>query len=60
MDFFKNKTFSDLSSPPISELRKRTRILVIDDDSNAFPVALLKKEGYAIDYWPSRLLKNLL
>jgi CheY-like chemotaxis protein len=49
---FSRKTISDIPSPPLEELRKRARILVVDDDENSFPVELLKKEGYAIDYWP--------
>jgi CheY-like chemotaxis protein len=37
---------------PADEARKRARILVIDDDKEAFPVQLLQKEGYNIHYWP--------
>jgi CheY-like chemotaxis protein len=37
---------------PADEGRKRARILVIDDDADAFPVKLIEKEGYNIQYWP--------
>src|SRR5205823_3756955 len=36
---------------PLSELRKRARILVVDDDPTAFPHKLLTKEGYNVTYW---------
>jgi len=38
---------------PIAEARKRARILVIDDEPDAFPVKLLESEGYNITYWES-------
>ncbi|MBE3040170.1 MAG: hypothetical protein IMZ62_15340 [Chloroflexi bacterium] len=46
------KKVADLGRLPLSELRKRTRILVIDDDENSFPFTILRNEGYAIDHWP--------
>jgi len=47
------KTFQDLRLQlPLSEIRKRARILVIDDDEQAFPSALLLREGYNVVYWP--------
>ncbi|MBM4083665.1 MAG: response regulator [Planctomycetes bacterium] len=53
MDWFRRrKKIEDLPAPPVGELRKRTRILVIDDDPHSFPFDTLRKEGYAIDYWP--------
>jgi len=39
------------SSLDFEELKKRTRIVVIDDE-NTFPVKLFKNEGYSIDEWP--------
>lgn len=33
------------------EARRRARILVVDDDDEAFPVKLLRGEGYNIQYW---------
>ncbi len=35
----------------LPELKRRAKILVIDDDPHAFPVDLLRKEGYSIEYW---------
>lgn len=37
---------------PHTELVKRTRILVIDDEETAFPFEILRNEGYCIDHWP--------
>ena len=42
---------------PLSELRKRARILVVDDDPTAFPHKLLTKEGYNVTYW--RTIDNI-
>lgn len=37
---------------PLVELRKRCKILVIDDEEASFPTAALKNDGYTIDWWP--------
>lgn len=37
---------------PFSELKKRCKILVIDDEEASFPTAALKNDGYTIDWWP--------
>ena len=52
MGLFKKRKIADLPAPPVAELRKRTRILVIDDDPHSFPFDTLRREGYAIDHWP--------
>src|SRR5215211_3686491 len=36
----------------IATLRKRVKIIVVDDDKNAFPVKALQGDGYSIEYWP--------
>jgi len=46
------KTLPDVSPVPLDELRKRARILVVDDDETSFPLELIRNEGYCIDYWP--------
>jgi len=52
MFWCKKKKISDIvPSLPFSEIRKRVRILVIDDDEKAFPYELLNKEGYNVHYW---------
>ena len=48
----KKLTIADLPAPSLSELKKRTKILVIDDDENSFPFELLRREGYSIEHWP--------
>jgi len=51
---FQRQKLSDVSlEVPLEELRKRARIAVVDDDLNAFPLRVLVREGYAIDYFPS-------
>ncbi len=51
--FSKRKSLVSLATPlPLRELKKRTKIVVIDDDENAFPVKALQDEGYTIEYWP--------
>lgn len=52
MALFRQKKVADLLPPPVAELRKRTRIVVIDDDPHSFPLDTLRREGYAIDHWP--------
>lgn len=47
----KKKLISELRTLPFSELKKRTRIIVIDDDPNSFPIETIKQEGYAIEQW---------
>src|SRR4051812_6112328 len=51
--FWKNK-FLELesikSNMDFDELKKRTRIVVIDDE-DSFPVNLFLSEGYTIDKW---------
>jgi DNA-binding response OmpR family regulator len=42
---------------PFDQAKKRASILVIDDDETAFPVELLRSEGYNIQQWT--ILKNL-
>lgn len=52
--------FSKSLKLPIEEARKRARILVVDNDPNAFPVELLRAEGYNIQQWLElKSLRNL-
>ncbi|WP_163714530.1 response regulator [Mangrovibacterium lignilyticum] len=41
----KHKTYD------FNELKKRIRIVVVDDEEDSFPVKLFQTEGYAIDKW---------
>ncbi len=46
------KSITQLSQdiqPSFKELKKRTRIAVIDDDTNSIPVDALKEDGFSID-----------
>ena len=40
------------STLPAEELRKRVKVVVIDDDEDHFPTEDLKSMGYSIDWWP--------
>ena len=42
---------ADVPQPSLEELHKRTRIVVIDDTPEHFPIDILRNEGYAIDSW---------
>ena len=58
MFVWRRKTIADVNVKfPLNELRKRARILVVDDDPSAFPHKLLQKEGYNVTYWQS--IENL-
>lgn len=50
---FKKKHIQEyIPKLPTDDLIKRTRIVVIDDDKNTFPIDVLSRQGYSIDYWP--------
>jgi CheY-like chemotaxis protein len=40
-----------LRPKPIHEVRRQLRLLVVDDDPNAFPTEALRLEGYNITEW---------
>ncbi len=44
------ETIPQSSTIDFDELKKRTRIVVIDDEE-AFPIELFKSEGYSVDSW---------
>lgn len=48
----KKKSLDSIAKPlSLRDLRKRTKIVVIDDDENAFPIKALADEGYTVEYW---------
>ncbi|WP_421978108.1 hypothetical protein [Roseivirga seohaensis] len=47
LDLLKQKSLDDFE-----EIKKRTRIIVIDDE-NSFPVSIFENEGYSINKWDS-------
>jgi DNA-binding response OmpR family regulator len=52
MALFRKRRIADINpSIPFGEIKKRVRILVIDDDPNSFPLDAFKNEGYAIEHW---------
>ena len=53
MMLFGRKKLTSLAKPlSLVDLRKRVKIVVIDDDENAFPTRILQDEGYTIEHWP--------
>ena len=65
MNFFtpKRKKLSDVTGKlalPFEEVKRRASILVVDDDTAAFPVELLRTEGYNVQQWTEiKSLRNL-
>lgn len=53
--WLRKKTLDAIAPPDQSEIRKRTKVLVIDDDPQSFPTELFQKDGYSITFWPSIL-----
>jgi DNA-binding response OmpR family regulator len=52
VSLFRSLRIVDVTKPiPLEEIRKRAKIIVIDDDPNSFPCELLRKEGYTIECW---------
>jgi len=52
MPLFGKLTLNDIRlDMSFDEIRKRARVLVIDDDADAFPCELLQNEGYNVRYW---------
>jgi DNA-binding response OmpR family regulator len=39
------------SSLPMTELRKRAKVVVIDDEADSFPTRSLQADGYTIEWW---------
>lgn len=53
-DCFRRKSLiASIPSLSLEEARKRSRLLLIDDSDEAFPLALLEEEGYTIKQWKS-------
>jgi DNA-binding NtrC family response regulator len=50
--FWKRHIINYENTLPTTELVKRTRIVVIDDERTTFPFDVLQEQGYSIDHWP--------
>lgn len=51
-NFFSRDTITDLKIPRnLEEIRKRIKVVVIDDDEASFPFYLLQQSGYTIEWW---------
>ena len=52
MGLFKSYRLADVVKVlPLAEIRKRAKIVVIDDDPDSFPYDILRNEGYTIEFW---------
>jgi len=53
MHFWKKKQGTTAASVPTADLRKRVKILLVDDDENALPLDFLRSNGFTIEQWTS-------
>lgn len=49
--FGKKYTFDDIQKNDINDLKKRIKIVVIDDNKDSFPVDTMQDFGFTIEYW---------
>ncbi|RXK03702.1 hypothetical protein CRV02_00455 [Arcobacter sp. CECT 8989] len=50
-NFGKKYTFDDIPLSDVNDLKKRIKIVVIDDDSNSFPMETMQDFGFTLEYW---------
>ena len=50
-NLFKKQTFKDIPNIDLDELKKRTKIVVIDDEEDSFPVTSIQNFGFTVEYW---------
>ncbi len=62
-EFFSKKyTFNDIPLSDINDLKKRIKIVVIDDKKDSFPIETMQDFGFTLEYWKiidSNKLKRL-
>ena len=62
-EFFSKKyTFNDIPLSNINDLKKRIKIVVIDDNKDSFPIETMQDFGFTLEYWKiidSNKLKRL-
>jgi len=49
--FLKKYSFDDIPLVSIDELKRKIRIVVIDDDKDSFPIESIQDYGFSIEYW---------
>lgn len=62
LNFFRKQTFKEIPIVDLDDLKKRTKIVVIDDEEDSFPVAGIQNFGFTVEYWnliDSNKLKRL-
>ncbi len=60
--FNKKYTFNDIPLSDINDLKKRIKIVVIDDNRDSFPIETMQDFGFTLEYWriiDSNKLKRL-
>ena len=51
-EFFSKKyTFNDIPLSDINDLKKRIKIVVIDDNKDSFPIETMQDFGFTLEYW---------
>ena len=54
LNLIRKESIIDLRIPHnIEEIKKRIKIVVVDDDEASFPYKLLSSSGYTIEWWPN-------
>lgn len=51
LDMFKKKSLSDIPLVSLENLKKKIKIVVIDDEKNSFPVGSMQDFGFTVEYW---------
>ncbi len=49
--FFKKYRYDDIMTIELKELKKRIKIVVIDDDENSFPIIQMQSFGFTLEYF---------
>lgn len=49
--FDKKYTFNDIPLSDINDLKKRIKIVVIDDNRDSFPIETMQDFGFTLEYW---------
>ena len=59
LSYFKKQTFQDIQKVDMKELKKRIKIVVIDDEQDSFPLESIQSFGFTIEYWSQIDSNNL-
>ncbi|WP_419771321.1 MAG: hypothetical protein ACNI3C_05905 [Candidatus Marinarcus sp.] len=57
--FWKKYKYDDIKSVEFNELKKRIKIVVIDDEEDSFPIKHMQSLGFTIEYWKEIDINNI-